>query len=195
MKDWTGSVTYVEYLAGTDKAPTAAGDVLNSVFGFDPQNKINKYYTSNVIVDPVVGTFASGTTTVSFAKEKVIDGSVKLLNEDGENIADTASVDPDTGVITATLISGAVATDVKKVVYEYDNIVVPQKGEELPTLTMRIQRIPLIAKARRIVINYAQIAQFQAQTEYGLDINKALAEQATAELQYEIDSNRTLSLL
>jgi len=188
MKDWTGSVTYVEYLAGTDKAPTAAGDVLNSVFGFDPQNKINKYYTSNVIVDPVVGTFVSGTTTVSFAKEKVIDGSVKLLNEDGENIADTASVDPDTGVITATLISGAVAADVKKVVYEYDNIVVPQKGEELPTLTMRIQRIPLIAKARRIVINYAQIAQFQAQTEYGLDINKALAEQATAELQYEIDT-------
>lgn len=194
MKDWTGSVTYVEYLAGTDKAPTTAGDVLNSVFGFDPENKINQYYTSNVIVDPVVGTFVSGTTTVSFAKEKVIDGSIKLLNEAGENVAEEATVNHDTGVITATLISGAVAADVKKVVYEYDNIVVPQKGEELPTLTMRIRNIPLIAKARRIVINWAQIAQFQAQTEYGLDMAKALAEQATAELQYEIDTEIVLGL-
>lgn len=196
MKDWEGSVTYIEYLAGTDKGQTSAGDVFNSVFGLNmgytygegiTQYGMDVNYTADAVVESV-DTFISGTTKIAFGP--YIDGTIKFLDADGNVLEATDVSVADDGTVTAT-----VTGTVKKIAYKYNNIIIPQKPENLPTITMQTKRIPLIAKARRIVINWAQIAQFQAQTEYGLDMNKALSEQATSRLQYEIDTEIVRMLL
>lgn len=183
MKDWTGFVTYVEYLKGTTKGASTEGDLINGVFGLGPNGAGKDFdvnYTGNVVIQPV-DTFVSGTTKLSYTP--YVDGTIKFFDADGAELTATAVSVAEDGTVTAT-----VTGTVKSIGYHYDNIVIPQDANKLPTLNMVIRSIPLVAKARRIVINYAQIAQFQAQTEYGLDMNKALAEQATAELQYEIDT-------
>lgn len=77
-----------------------------------------------------------------------------------------------------------------KVLYIYDNIEIPQKVEptSLPTLKAKMSAISLQAHARRIAIYYSQISAFQAKQDYGFDLGDQLAQQATGELQYEIDS-------
>lgn len=178
MKDWTGYVTYVEYLKGTTKGASTEGELINGVFGL---GNVDKNYTGNVVIQPV-DTFVSGTTKLSYLP--YVDGTIKFFDADGAELTATSVSVAADGTVTATIASGTV----KSIGYHYDNVIIPQDPTKLPTLNMVIRAIPLVAKARRIVINYAQIAQFQAQTEYGLDMNKALAEQATAELQYEIDT-------
>jgi len=203
MKDWTGFVTYVEYLKGTNKGISQEGDLINGVFGLGPAQgkEFDKNYTGNIIVEPVTATASTTyafTPTPSAADPNYapIDGTFTFVDANGVAYKQGASAsDTDktftvaeaSGVYTLTF-AAALPAGASKLSYHYDNIVIPQKAESLPTLNMVIKSIPLVAKARRIVINYAQIAQFQAQTEYGLDMNKALAEQATAELQYEIDT-------
>lgn len=217
MKDWEGSVTYIEYLAGTSKGQRQAGDVLNSVFGLNygydygvggTQYPVDTNYTGNVIIEDATAT-ASTTITVTpiytpiaqldgYGFEKVVNGGeTYTVGATASTANKTFTVTPltgaDEGKFTLTF-EAALTAGALKYTYRYDNVVIPQDAAKLPTLTMRNKRIPLIARARRIVINYAQIAQFQAQTEYGLDMNKALAEQATAELQYEIDTEIVLML-
>jgi len=189
MKDWEGSVTYIEYVAGTNKGQTKAGDVFNSAFGLGldytygegyTKYGVDSNYTGSAVVEPVE-TFVSGTTKIAFTP--YVDGTIKFLDADGNELEATDVSVAEDGTVTAT-----VTGTVKKIAYKYNNIIIPQAADKLPTVTARTKRIPLIAKARRIVINFAQIAQFQAQTEYGLDLNKALSEQATSRLQFEIDN-------
>lgn len=77
--------------------------------------------------------------------------------------------------------------------YVYDNAIVPQN--ELPTVTAKLDSIPLFAKPRRIAIYYSQLAEFQFKNEYGQDLNKNLSEQALGQLAYEIDTEITQLLI
>ena len=52
----------------------------------------------------------------------------------------------------------------------------------------RMAAIALQAKVRRIAVYYSQLAAFQAKTDYGMDFESQIAQQAQAELAYEIDS-------
>lgn len=213
MKDWTGFVTYVEYLKGTTKGASTEGDLINGVFGLGPNGAGKDFdvnYTGNVVVDSETVTAAQAsahaievvpafTPVVKEAPVSIVVGTQKYeVVAAGSEVANTSCsiattlTDGEISKFTVTFASSDdtnfVANATLKLGYHYDNIIIPQDAQKLPTLNMVIRSIPLVAKARRIVINYAQIAQFQAQTEYGLDMNKALAEQATAELQYEIDT-------
>lgn len=67
--------------------------------------------------------------------------------------------------------------------YAYDNVVIPQ--HDLPTVSAKMEAMPLIAKARRVAIYYSQIAEFQAKQDYGLSLGEQLAEKACAQLQYK----------
>lgn len=202
MKDWTGYVTYVEYLKGTTKGASKEGELINGVFGL---GNVDKNYTSNIVIDSATVTAAQAsahkveitpvyTPTIDGTTSVVVGTKKYKLVAAGSEVADTSCsvvFDESTNKVTVQFASADtnfVADAALKLGYHYDNIIIPQDPKKLPTLNMVIRAIPLVAKARRIVINYAQIAQFQAQTEYGLDMNKALAEQATAELQYEIDT-------
>lgn len=77
--------------------------------------------------------------------------------------------------------------------YIYNNIAIMQN--DIPQVTVRAKGIYLAAKARRIAINYSQMAQFQAKTEYGEDLAGKLEKVAVHTLKYEIDTEITNLLI
>ena len=185
MSSITGNVAYIEYVKGTTKGESKEGDLVNGIWELgtpDPN------YTGQAVVEPVES-FTSGTTAVAFKQGAA---NVRLLDTNGAQVDDAdgehpATINADTGVITQTSFkSGKSATDVKKIAYTYDNVIIPQ--ETLPTLKAELKNIGLEAKARRIAVFYSQIAAFQAKTDYGFDLADGLAEQAVGQLSYEIDT-------
>ena len=170
---------------GTTKGASTAEDLTNSVWKL---GDVDQTYTSNAVVEPVES-FTSGTTAVAFKQGA---GNVRLLDANGAQVDDAdgahpASIAADTGVITQTSFKATKsASDVKKIAYTYDNIVIPQ--ETLPTLKAELKNIGLEAHARRIAVFYSQMAAFQAKTDYGFDLADGLAEQAVGQLAYEIDT-------
>lgn len=186
MSSFSGYVTYMNFVAGSNKGDVAQKDLFNGTFGLGNMGEGRRNYTSNYVVEPV--TFTSGTTKLAWAPaftinaqgEKVYD--IKFLDASGQELtAESVSVS-DENVVTATISSGTVA----KIAYVYDNIVIPQS--DLPTYNATLESVALTAKARRIAIYYSQMAAFQAKNDYGMDLGEQLAEQASGELAYEIDS-------
>ena len=170
MSSMSGYIQYIEFVAGSNKGGVEQGDLFNNPFQLGEMNPNRATYTSAAVVEPV----ASGETEVNLAWTPV-EGKVRAIDENGTATELTASDNK------VTVPAGTV-----KVAYLYDNIVIPQN--DLPILNARMQGIALQAKARRIAIYYSQMAAFQAKTETGMDLNKALATQACAELSYEIDT-------
>ena len=89
--------------------------------------------------------------------------------------------------VHASLPEGA-----KKIAYKYDNEYIP--ATQLPTVVGRMKGIPLMARVRRIAVYYSQLAAFQAKNDYGLDFESQIAQQAQAELQFEIDGEAVFML-
>ena len=137
------------------KGDIAQGDLFNNPFQLGDVKSAT--YTADRVVEAFT-TFTSGTTKVAW--HPVVAGSIRALDADGNEVSDnettawTAAAD---GTITAgAYASGKSASDVAKIAYLYDNVIIPQ--EKLPTLTAKMESIPLIAKARRIAVYYSQIA-------------------------------------
>jgi len=192
MSSMYGNVAYIEYVKGTTKGASTAEDLTNGVYKL---GDVDPTYTGNAVVEPVTS-FTSGTTAVAFKQGAA---SVRLLDEDGVQVDDAdgehpATIAAGTGVITQTSFkTGKSASDVAKIAYTYDNIVIPQ--ETLPTLKAELKNIGLEAHARRIAVFYSQMAAFQAKTDYGFDLADGLAEQAVGQLAYEIDTEIVEMLL
>ena len=172
MSSMTGYVTYIEYGAAMNKGETTAmgmdengnttGDVFNSPFRL---GKVDSNYTSAKVVE----TIAEGQTELAF---EPIEGTVETFTG-GKWVAVEGKYTPK-------------AND--KVRYHYDNVVVPQGVDNIPTIKAQMKSIALLAKARRIAVYYSQIAAFQAKTDYGFDLGDQLAEKAVGQLSYEIDT-------
>jgi hypothetical protein len=202
MSSMSGFITYINYTAGTNKGNVQQGDLFNNPFMLGDvdgtRSGVGNGYTANYTAQKVVEavtSFTSGTSKVAWFP--VVAGSIRALDADGNEVSDptgtawTAAAD---GTITAgSYASGKSATDVAKIAYEYDNIVIPQN--DLPILNAKIESIPLVAKARRIAVYYSQIAAFQAKTDYGFDLGDQLAEKAVGQLSYEIDTEITNMLI
>ena len=187
MSSMSGFITYINYTAGSKKGDMTndPADIFNNPFKLGDVKSAT--YTSDRVVE-TVASFTSGTTKVAWYP--VIAGTIRALDADGNEVSDpegtawTAAAD---GTITAgDYASGKSASDVAKLAYEYDNIVIPQN--DLPILNAKMESIPLLAKARRIAVYYSQIAAFQAKTDYGFDLGDQLAEKAVGQLSYEIDT-------
>ena len=170
MSSMSGYIQYIKFVAGSNKGGVKQGELFNDPFQLGEMTESRAAYTSSAVVEPV----ASGETEVILAWTPV-DGKVKAIDENGVATELTAEDNK------VTVPAGTI-----KVAYLYDNIVIPQN--DLPILNAKMDAIPLQAKARRIAIYYSQMAAFQAKTETGMDLNKALATQACAELSYEIDT-------
>lgn len=173
MSSMSGYIQYIKFVAGSNKGGVEQGELFNDPFKLGKMTDERAAYTSSAVVEPVE---ASGETEISLAWTPV-QGTAKALAADGTVLAKDL---PTTGN-KVTVPAGTA-----KVAYVYDNIVIPQN--DLPILNAKMEAIPLEAKARRIAIYYSQMAAFQAKTETGMDLNKALATQACAELEYEIDT-------
>ncbi len=185
MSSMYGNVAYIQYIKGTTKGESKEGDFTNGVWSL---GDVDVNYTGQAVVEPVES-FTSGTTAVAFKQGAK---AVRLLDANGVQVDDAdgehpATVNADTGVVTQTSFKATKsASDVKKIAYVYDNVVIPQ--ETLPTLKAELKNIGLEARARRIAVFYSQMAAFQAKTDYGFDLADGLAEQAVGQLSYEIDT-------
>ena len=185
MSSMYGNVAYIEYQKGTTKGASKEGDLTNNIWAL---GDVDVNYTGQAVVEPVES-FTSGTTAVAFKQGAA---NVRLLDANGAQVDDAdgehaATIAADTGVITQTSFKAdKSASDVKKIAYVYDNVVIPQ--ETLPTLKAELKNIGLEARARRIAVFYSQMAAFQAKTDYGFDLADGLAEQAVGQLSYEIDT-------
>lgn len=169
MSSISGSVAYIEYQKGTNKGQSAQGDMTNSVYQL---GDVDVNYTGNAVVETVTGS----ETNISALGFTPIAGTLQA-NTGTAGAWEDVTVGAD-GSIT---ITGAT-----KVKYLYDNQVIPQTV--LPTLKAELKNIALTAKARRIAVFYSQLAAFQAKTDYGFSLADGLAEQAVAQLSYEIDT-------
>ena len=163
-------VTYIEYQAGKKKGEVNNGDLFNSPFKL---GDVNETYTS----DRVVESFDAQPTKVAWTP--CVVGAVKAFDASGKAVEGITVKEDGT-------LKGDELASVRKVAYQYNNIVVPQN--DLPMLKAEMKSIPLIAKARRIAVYFSQIAAFQAKTDYGIDLGDQLAEKAVGQLQYEIDT-------
>lgn len=201
MASFTGYVTYMEYALGEEKGG-AGGQIEDAPFTsamsryirergdetWNARNKINSpfegfgemteervRYSGQAVVETVDSKLQLAWTPVLKAEN--------MSQLDSEGNPGTVTVDA-TGKITA----GAAAGD--KVRYIYDNQYIPQ--EKLPSVVARMKGIALTAKARRLAVEYSQFAAFQAKQDYGMDFESTIAQQAQAELEYEIDSEAVL---
>lgn len=173
-----GSVAYVEYVAGTTKGGIVGeGEdrtIFNSFQGLgNADEAARQLYTSSSVVETLDSTLKLMWTPVV----KI----VKATGADGAAVAVTDWTVAEDGTVTGTGVAEGV-----KVAYMYNNEIVPQT--KLPMYSARMNRIPLEAKARRIAIFYSQLAAFQANQDYGLNMEQQLSAQAVGELNYEIDT-------
>ena len=72
-----------------------------------------------------------------------------------------------------------------RVAYVYDNAYIP--AEQIPSVVMRMQKRPVQAKIRRINYMFSKLAAWEAQNEYGFNLQAEMAQQAAAEIEYETD--------
>ena len=192
MSSMSGYITYINYVAGSNKGDIAQGDIFNNPF------KLGDVKSATYTADRVVESAASGTGAQALAWTPVVHGAIehnnvaydiKLVKSGAADIygfykeEDKKFYSSFDGTTYSSQIEVAADT---KVAYVYDNVVIPQN--DLPTLNAKMESIPLLAKARRIAVYYSQIAAFQAKTDYGFDLGDQLAEKAVGQLSYEIDT-------
>lgn len=166
MSAMSGYITYIQYQAGTKKGETNVGDAFNDPFAL---KNIDANYTSQKVVE----TFTEAPTKVAWTP--CIAGAVKAFKENGDAVEGITVAED--GTLSGTL------TDVRKVAYQYNNEIIPQN--DLPTIKAEMKSIALVAKPRRIAIYYSQLAAFEAQTDYGMNLADSLAEQAVGRLAYK----------
>ena len=198
MTSRSGYVTYVEYVAGSNKGGVAQGDPFNSPLGFNGSfGKIDEdrmRYTSAKVVEelkagekPSWQPLKQETKTEDYFPAINYDYATKtasgMLSFDVEKYG---GLDSEGEAIwePVQLNDGKVAAD-GKYRYIYDNCIIPQN--DLPIINAVTKDIPLVAKARRIAIYYSQMAAFEMKNEMGEDLGQNLSEQAVGELKFEID--------
>lgn len=186
MTSMSGYITYIDYVAGSNKGATRQKDLFNNPFKL---GDVDVNYTSEVVAESV--TVSSNEAKVNWTPIIPERTEVKVAGVAYEVVY--AAADLATGKVLVeadgklTFFAGDVADNTLAAVkYVYDNVVIPQN--DLPLVNAEIKSLPLVAKARRIAIYYSQIAAFQAKTDYGFDLGDQLAEKAVAQMNYEIDT-------
>ena len=191
MTAFTGFVTYTDFVAsGEVKGGFGDQDLLNGAYGLGQMTEGRMNYTAAHVVETVADAAGLDLVWAPLVKNffEYKDNNDDIQHADAKVVRDgkivgyaiasdpTATTDPqitefiDLDGATQSLAVG------DKVAYVYDNVVIPQK--KLVHLRAVQRAIPLRAKCRRIAITYSQIAQFQAQTDYNMDLNQQLVAQA-----------------
>lgn len=215
MSSFVGNVTYLNYVAGSNKGGVKQKDLFNGVWQLPPVDENRQNYTSAAVVETetitseqeaahkitlkpmwaplAVATDATGVKYPVDLKVTVNGVVYEKAAAPSANDSYSAVYSKDgNGVETIELTFASAGDDnfkegmTLKFAYKYDNVIIPQN--DLPILNAEIKNITLEAKARRIAVYYSQIAAYQAKTDYGFDLGENLATQAAAELSYEIDT-------
>ena len=175
-------------VTGTGDGSTTATIKLDWVSVVEGSLKIvaDKSGTKTFYVDDGAGKLYKASALTGYAQSitTLADGRVVANVKLPSGATEVGTVDYKTGEIKLTssnFFDGALTTT-----YVYNNIYIPQN--DLPLLNAKMDGIPLVAKARRIAVYFSQIANYQAKTDYGFDMQGELAKQAAGQLQFEVDS-------
>lgn len=207
MDNRIGMLNYIDYNYSKAKGTTEAGQTFNSSINMQ---KSDEYYTDDFVRDQVVvkkgAEIPAEGIKLDWYPVKVgtfslqVGDKVAIANKFGQ----LESADGITGSVTPSgllKIAGVTATDDIVVSYRYDNESVRSDGPvqagftNVPEIELKINSLPIEAKARTLRAYWAFDAQYELQKEYGQDIETLLATQATGELAHEIDNELTLDLL
>lgn len=174
-------VVYVDvpdaFVAGS--ATTGKLYSLTEGTNFDTIEKVNvngrvtRIFTkAGVVVDPADGT-AAGTVAYGSTRD-VKAGDIVAKDGNANNVSFFGAITPKAAISNAA------------VEYQYENEYIPQN--DIPLIGMKMEYKQLFAKARRIAIYFSQLADFEAQKDYGFNLGDDLRKQAEFQLQYEIDT-------
>ena len=178
MSSITGVIAYQKYVYGADKGDVKADTQFADPWSLEKLDEASSQYTGT----PVVETIGAEETSFKPAWTPVVGNAVTFIDKDGKE-------EP------KELVEGEITIDAGKYVkvkYAYDNEVVP--AVDVPSIHVKTAHIALMAKSRRIGIEFSQNELFQAQTDYEYDLAKDMAEKAVARLQWEINEEVILFL-
>lgn len=207
MDNRIGMINYIDYNYSKSKGQTLAGQTFASSINMGPSDP---NYTSDLVDGQSVKLDGAGKATLKWYPvitstfTVVVDGKVympdtvtagQFIAEDGSTI--TGAVTP-----AGTLDLGTTNADkTVAVTYRFNNEDIRSDGPvdagftNVPEVELKINSLPVEAKARTLRSFWAFDAQYELQKEYGQDIETLLATQATGELAHEIDNELTLDLL
>ena len=143
MTSWSGYVTFMDYSTGIAKGETPANKTLNGLFGFGSMDQGRVDYSGQAVVE----TFEADPTG-KVAWTPVIEGSAVGYKSNGAVVSGLT--------VAADGTIGGTTTDVRKIAYKYDNVLIPQ--DKIPTVVGHMNGVALQAKARRLAIHYSQFA-------------------------------------
>ena len=208
MASLSGYITYLRYMAGTNKGGVQDNDTFNSVYSLGKMTPDRMRYTSAAVSEThKAEDIEDGVLTLDWTPVVAIKDVVKYTAEGKVAQKFTVITDPDAtleatqvrlnseGKLELFAADWTNATEIR-VKYFYNNEIIPQTVQltSLPTLTAKMQAVNLHAHARRIAVYYSQIAAFQAKNDYGYDLGQQLSAQAQGELAYEIDTEGVMML-
>ena len=196
MSSFSGYITYMEYALGEPKG--GAGGELEAAPFTSAMSKYDKsiWEVNNKINSPFEGFGAMTEERARYSGQAVVEtlgSDKKLAWVPVLKAFDTDALDSEGNPTELTVQADGTVTDGvvgHKIKYIYDNQYIPQ--DKLPSVVARMNGIALTAKARRLAVEYSQFAAFQAKQDYGMDFEATIAQQAQAELEYEIDSEAVL---
>ena len=179
MSSITGVIAYQKYVYGADKGDVKADTQFADPWSLEKLDENTVQYTGT----PVVELVAADSEEFSPAWTPVVGNKVTAIEKEGGKEYEFELVD---GKLPIT------AGRFSKIKYAYDNEVVP--AVDVPSIHVKTAHIALMAKSRRIGIEFSQNELFQAQTDYEYDLAKDMAEKAVARLQWEINEEVILFL-
>lgn len=223
MDNRVGMINFIDYRYSNDKGLTKAGDVFNSSLNMGPSDMYYSSdlvhdhiiatataattYASKLAWTPVIlPTFVLKYVASGVTYEAAADATGAIV---GTNIT-SGTVTADGRVNLTFSTAPDLGTDLV-VDYRYDNESVRSDSIQLansdgvyeslaaasnhPEVELKINNIPVTAKARTMRSYWAFDAQYELQKEYGQSIEELLATQVAGELAHEIDNELTTDLL
>jgi len=228
-----GVINYIRYLYGNTKGRAQAGQEFASGLlyqGSDPYYSsqeivgegvvatagkgANGTITSSLSWKPIIpGTIkmqvrykdATGNPAVGFVVDTAKDGTLKLVDPEGNDVASvlgTATIDYASGALNVALTGDNELVDAKSVQlnYHYNNKSIGDgqigtNALKVPEVNIRIDTLPVVCQSRKLKALYAFDAAYKLQKEYGTDINALLNTQIASEIAHEIDGELMEDLL
>ena len=189
-----GECYFMEYTYGNDKGNVKAGDTMLSPFtGAAPYNSFaGEQITDELLAPAGSQTIGIGGTSVNLSFVPVFRGSLQIAtgediykDDSNGNICNSAGVvkgtiNYDSGLLTLTL--NTAATEEVYASYTFDQSYVPANAG---SIKINIKTGQITARPHLLKASYAFLAGTQMERAFGVNMDEALLEAATAELMHE----------
>lgn len=185
-----GECYFMEYQYGDNKGNVKAGDTMLSPF--TGASNYNSYAGEQITDEIIADTGATSLTNINLSYVPVFRGSLTIttgsgdLKDDGNgNIVNAAgqaigTINYDSGALTVSSMPAATETVFAN--YTFDQSFVPANAG---SIRINIKTGQITARPHLLKASYAFLAGTQMERAFGVNMDEALLEAATAELMHE----------